>query len=160
MNTLIHHTTGLIHLFSAVAALLLGSFVLFMKKGTLLHKRMGYLYVFSMIVMNITAFCIYELFHRFGPFHIAALISSVTLLMGFLPALFKKQIPSWIYYHVFGMYYSAIGLYAAFAAEVIVRIPGIHFGIGVSVATLVVMGAGILIIQINKKNWLPKTQSN
>ncbi len=157
MNSLTHDTSGFIHLFSAIASLVAGSFILFMKKGTDKHKLMGYAYVFSMIVMNITAFCIYRLFHRFGPFHVAAIISSVTLLMGFIPALFKKQIPSWIYYHVFGMYYSAVGLYAAFAAEVVVRIPGINFGTGVSVATIVVMAIGIIAIQVNKKNWLPKT---
>jgi len=157
MNSLTHDTAGLIHLLSAVASLLFGSLVLLMKKGTNRHRLMGYVYVFSMTIMNITAFSIYRLFHGFGPFHIAALASSVTLLMGFVPALFRKKISSWIHYHVFGMYYSAIGLYAAFAAEVVVRIPGINFGMGVSVVSIIVMTAGIFFIQSNKKNWLPKT---
>jgi uncharacterized membrane protein len=157
MKYLVHDLTGSIHLFSSILALVIGSCVLVTAKGTRIHKRMGYAYALSMLALNATAFNLYHLFNRFGPFHIAAILSLLTLLMGILPAIFRKAASkSWLYYHVPGMYYSVIGLYAAFASEVLTRIPGLPFFALVFIATAMIMFFGVLIFNVKKKIWLPK----
>ena len=104
MVTLTHSFTGFVHLLSAMLALLSGTLVLTINKGTKLHKRLGYFYLGSMVVLNATAFGIYRLLETFGPFHVAAILSLATLMMGFLPALFRTP-GNWIEWHVPGMYY-------------------------------------------------------
>lgn len=152
---MVHDESGLVHLISSLAALLFGTWALAATKGTRLHKRVGYAYVASMIVVNATAFSIYRLFHGFGPFHIAALISSATLVAGMAPVLFRKYMPMWKRYHVAFMYYSVIGLYAAFVSEVVVRfpVPGVSFGLLVFMGTFFTMTIGIILFNRKVKRW-------
>lgn len=140
------------HLLSAGVALISGSFVLLGTKGTRLHKKIGYTYVMSMIAVNVTAFCIYRLFGGFGPFHIAAIISLITLVLGMVPALLRTP-KNWFDLHFAFMYYSVIGLYAAFVSETLVRIPGTHFGSMVGFSTCIVMFAGMGFFQWQRKKW-------
>ncbi|HPW63193.1 MAG TPA: hypothetical protein PLJ13_12925, partial [Cyclobacteriaceae bacterium] len=99
----------------------------------------------------------YHLYGRFGPFHLAALISLVTLLAGIFSVLLRTK--SWLNYHLAFMYYSVMGLYAAFASEVIVRIPGLAFGPAVGIATAVVMITAMIIFQTLSKKWINKYSS-
>jgi uncharacterized membrane protein len=155
MTNLIHDTFGLIHLISAGLALILGTLVLSLAKGTKIHKRMGYGYAISMLMLNATAFNIYHLFHRFGPFHFAALISLASILTGIIPAIFfRKQIKKWLLFHVPAMYYSVIGLYAAFASEVLTRTPGLSFFGWVFFATAMVTIIGIVVFRSKKQQWM------
>jgi uncharacterized membrane protein len=123
MNTLIGSNTGLIHLISGIVALIFGGAVLLMKKGTQIHRKVGYVYVFSMAILLISSFLIYRLFGRFGVFHVFSLISTVSLLLGMLPMFKKIRTPKDYETHFKRMYWSVAGLYAAFAAESFVRIP-------------------------------------
>ena len=52
------------------------------------------------------------------------------------------------------MYWSVIGLYAAFAAEVLTRIPDTPFFGMVGVATFGIMLSGGVFFGINKKKWI------
>ncbi len=153
MENLTHSPEGFIHLISSTAALALGTLVLIITKGTRLHKNFGYGYFISMVVLNITAFSIYRLFGRFGAFHIGAIISSATLLAGILPPLFFRHKKSWIIFHFTFMYYSVIGLYAAFVSEIIVRLPGVRFWWSVAGATLIVVAIGVYVFKSNSKKW-------
>lgn len=123
MHTLVDDNIGLTHLISGLFALVFGGGVLILKKGTTLHKRVGYLYVASMVVMIATSFGIYRLFGKFGVFHFLSLISTFSLLAGMLPMLKKVRTPQDLETHFKRMYWSVVGLYAAFAAESFVRIP-------------------------------------
>ncbi|CAN5318855.1 hypothetical protein BH09BAC3_BH09BAC3_11830 [soil metagenome] len=154
MQNLISGPIGLTHVISAIMAMSLGAIVLFKKRGTLAHKRLGYAYFASMLVLNITAFLIYRLFGRFGPFHWAALLSLTTLMMGFIPAILKKPKVNWIYYHMAGMYYSVVGLYSAFVSEVVTRIPGVPFFTIVAVATFIIFFGAVWWFQKYKEQWL------
>ena len=58
------------HLWSAIFALVFGLAVFFVRKGTRLHKQLGYAYFFNMLGLNISALFIYQLTGNFGPFHI------------------------------------------------------------------------------------------
>ena len=150
MENLLHSPLGLVHLIFALVATITGSFVLGIRKGTKTHKRVGYTYFVSMVGLNGTAFMIYGLFGYFGVFHWAAVFSSLTILAGMIPIIKKKK--GWIYRHFNFMYWSVIGLYAAFAAETLTRVPETPFFgmVGIATGLIVLMGA-IGLIRYRKK---------
>lgn len=123
-TNLINSVAGGVHLAAAVLAMISGTWVLLRPKGTRRHRQMGYVYLVAMMVMNGTAFLIYHLFGRFGIFHWLAIVSMLTLLLGMYPVITKKS-RNYILTHFNFMYWSVIGLYAAFMAETFVRLPKI-----------------------------------
>lgn len=151
MDNLVHSTTGLIHLIASLLSLLSGTLILLMAKGTRTHKTIGYTYGIFMLIVNGTAFGLYHLSEGFGPFHFAALISLATLVAGMVPVLLRTQ--SWMSLHLSFMYYSVIGLYAAFTSEIIVRIPGISFGPAVGIATATVMIIAMILFRFLFIKW-------
>ena len=152
MNTLAHDAIGLIHLITAFIAVITGTFVLALKKGTRLHKQIGYVYAVNMLLLNATAFGIYRLFGGFGIFHFAALVSLFTLLGGMMPVLTKRPKYKWVERHYIYMYWSVMGLYGAFVSETLTRIPETPFFGMVGFATFFVMLlAGICYGRLRKK---------
>jgi hypothetical protein len=129
-----HDTTGLIHLVAAICSMVTGTMILIIEKGTGLHKKTGYFYVLSMAVTLITAFMIYRLWGGWGVFHYAAVISSVTLLGGMIPVLTRYPTNSYLFFHFSFMYWSVMGLYGAFFAEIMTRVPPLIFSDGASVS--------------------------
>ena len=150
---LFHDELGAFHLFSAFIAVLLGTIILTIKKGTKTHKLIGYGYVVSMLALNITALLIYRLFGGFGIFHIAALVSLGTIIMGMIPTIRKKS-KNWRVYHFIWMYWSVFGLYAALVSEILTRIPQTPFFSMVGLATGTVMLIGYVGFRTNKKKWV------
>ena len=75
---------GWVHFVLAIAAIGAGAAVALARKGTSRHRQLGRTYGFLLIGVNVTAFMIYGLFGRFGPFHISALISLITVLAGWI----------------------------------------------------------------------------
>ena len=159
---LVSGNVGIVHLVFSLLALIFGSSVLISKKGTAVHKKMGYLYAVSMFILLVTAFMLYNLFGKFGIFHWAAVISSLTLIAGIIPMIIKKP-KSYITMHFNSMYWSVFGLYGAFMAETLVRIPDVIIdGRGipnelfynlVGVAVFITMGTGYFIMWRKKKTW-------
>lgn len=84
------NTTGLIHTVFGYSALGFGGLILLLRKGSGLHRLLGYSYVLSMLALNVTALGIYRVFRTFGPFHVLALVSLASVVAGFLPAYRKK----------------------------------------------------------------------
>lgn len=123
MDKLIGDNFGLVHLISGIIALFFGGLVIILKKGTLLHKRIGYIYAISMAILIITSFGIYRLFGKFGLFHYLSIVSTFSLAAGMIPMFKKVRTPKDYETHFKRMYWSVVGLYAAFAAESFVRIP-------------------------------------
>lgn len=153
MGTIIYSTTGLIHFIAAIVALVTGTAVLIIKKGTKNHKTTGYVYTGSMLVVNITAFMIYRLFGGFGIFHIAAFVSLLTVAAGMVPALFRKPKGSWLTLHVSFMYWSVMGLYAAFVSEILTRIPSSPFFGTIGIVTALIMLLAGIGFQCKKGHW-------
>jgi uncharacterized membrane protein len=137
---------GLVHTALGTAALLLGLALFSTAKGTARHRRLGQLYVTRMVLLNLTALFIYELFGRVGPFHFAALFSITTVVAGFVPALLRRPRGGWIEIHALTLSWSYVGLVAAFLAEVAVRVPGSPFWPAVIVSMLVAVGIGAVAI--------------
>jgi uncharacterized membrane protein len=150
---------GYLHLASALLAMLTGAMVILKRKGSIFHKRVGYVYVGSMVAVNASAFLIYRLFGGFGPFHVLALVSLVSIAGGMVPALMRRQILSWQHWHYYFMNWSVVGLYAAFWAETFTRtLPIGHFWpvvVGASGGTIAV---GSFLIRRNAARLLPKAQ--
>jgi uncharacterized membrane protein len=137
---------GLIHAAFGVSARALGLTMLLQPKGTQRHRRIGQGYVLAMLFLNLTALSIYHLFGRFGPFHVASMISLATICAGFVPVFARRPRIDWMDLHAHFMCWSYVGLVAAFLAEVGVRTPGLHFGLAVIVATVVTIAIGAVVI--------------
>jgi len=139
---------GWFHVTCALVALGAGAAVLLRRKGTRIHRRIGWVYVASMLLMNGTGLMIYRLFGGFGPFHVAAVASLVTVLVGIVPAV-RRRPANWVERHYAWMTWSYVGLCAAAVSEVATRTPGLRFWWGVLVGTLVVLGVGGVLIRRN-----------
>lgn len=90
---------GYVHVAFGFLALALGVVVFCVSKGTQIHRLLGYLYVASMLGLNVTALLIYRLFGHFGPFHVLAVISLATLMAGWWPAYVKRPPQQWLARH-------------------------------------------------------------
>lgn len=115
LDQIIHSNIGWFHFITAVISMVTGSIVLLNKKGTLFHKRTGYIYVVAMLLLNISSFFIMS-FGGFSLFHFFAIISLVSIFGGILPTIKKKK--NWFGYHFYFMNWSVVGLFCAFWAEV------------------------------------------
>ncbi|MFD0860829.1 DUF2306 domain-containing protein [Sungkyunkwania multivorans] len=154
-----HSTTGLVHTIFAIIAMVTGAVVLVSIKGTRFHVRVGYIYVISMLSMNISSFFLYHLFGTFGVFHWFAIFSLLTLLGGMYPVLFRKHVRLWYYVHLKVMSWSVVGLYAAFVAEVGTRsLPLSYFWLTVGLGTFAVCGIGRWLIERKLKEERLKAQ--
>jgi uncharacterized membrane protein len=159
MNNFVHSPIGLIHITSAIVAMIAGAIVLLNRKATKFHKRTGYVYVGSMVILNTTAFLIYHLFGKFGPFHIAALFSTISILGGMVPMFFRKQITGWLELHYYFINWSVVGLYAAFWAETLTRlVPMAQFWPVVVAATAGTAITGSILIRKNQNRFFPATK--
>jgi uncharacterized membrane protein len=137
---------GLFHTACALVALGSGAAVLMRRKGTAGHRRTGWVYVASMLLLNGTALMIYRLFGGFGPFHVAAVFSLVTVLAGIVPAV-RRRPANWLDHHYQWMTWSYVGLCAATVSEVATRMPGFRFWWAVMLGTLAVIGVGGMLIR-------------
>lgn len=153
MNNIIHDSLGAFHVIVAVLALISGTMVLLMKKGSKLHKQIGYFYAFNMLLVNLTAFGIYRLWGGFGLFHIAAIIGLLTLSAGMLPIMLRKPKRGYMGLHFSFMYWSVIGLYAAFVSETLTRIPETPFYSMLGISTFAVMIIASWAFRRNQKKW-------
>ncbi|MCX2679069.1 DUF2306 domain-containing protein [Galbibacter sp. EGI 63066] len=153
MEYLVGDIYGLIHLISSIIALVAGTLALFMKKGTIRHKQIGYVYVISMVLLLLSAFMIYRLFNGWGVFHYATIASLLTISLGMIPIWTKKPTKKWKYMHFSFMYWSVIGLYAAFVAEVLTRIPETPFFGMVGISFVIITLAGGVFFGVNKSKW-------
>lgn len=153
MRSIISSEIGLFHLIVSMLSILFGTTILFMEKGTKRHKQIGYAYIVSMLGVVVTSFMMYRLFGRFGIFHVAAIISAITILLGIIPAILRKPAKSWFSWHYGFMYWSVIGLYSAFAAELLVRIPQQPFFRMVGFASFGVAVIGGIFFAIYNKKW-------
>lgn len=153
MYDFVNSTLGWFHLSTALRAMFSGAFVLATRKGTKRHKQVGYFYVISMLLVCGSAMGIYRLTGTFGIFHITAIVGFLTLAGGMIPMLMKNIDRKYKAVHIWFMYYSVLGLYAAFASELIVRIPDKPFYTMVGIATGSIFLIGTLIILKKEKVW-------
>jgi uncharacterized membrane protein len=107
LNDIIHSNIGWFHFITSVLAMLTGTIVVLNTKGTTFHKRIGYVYVTSMVFLNMSAFFIVN-FGGFSLFHFFSIVSLLTVFAGILPTIQKKK--NWFSHHVYFMSGSVVGL--------------------------------------------------
>lgn len=117
MAPILHSVVSEVHLSAALLALVTGTYLLATPKGTRRHRRVGWVYAGSMVVLLRTAFQIYFLFGRFGIIHWGAVGSVLALLVGIGAAWLRPVLRGWLRWHYLGMGASVVGLYAAFIIE-------------------------------------------
>jgi len=143
------NTLGTFHLLAAGLALGAGASVAIARKGTLRHRWTGRVYLFAMLMLNVSALALYRLTGSFNLFHFFALVSLATLLAGWLPAWRKRG--EWKPWHARFMMWSYAGLLMAAVSEIATRLPFVHgwtrFGIAVGVATTVVAAISAFYIE-------------
>jgi uncharacterized membrane protein len=135
-----------VHIVLAVTALLAGLLVTLARKGTPLHRRTGWMYAGSLAGMNLSALLVYRLTGHFGPFHVAALLSLVTILLGIQFPWRRKPVGRWVQHHAYWMGGSYVGLLAAAAAEVTTRVPQTSFWWTTAGTSAVVTAIGIRVL--------------
>lgn len=123
--------TGYLHLSAAVVALLAGATIFFRRKGTVIHRGLGYVYSAAMVTVLVTALLIYRLTHSFNILHFFAVVATPPLVIGLTVAILRR--PGWLEWHYRWMSWSYVGLFAAFLAETATRVilpyAREHFGI-------------------------------
>ncbi|MDH5413495.1 MAG: hypothetical protein OEW87_05100, partial [Flavobacteriaceae bacterium] len=72
------------------------------------------------------------------------------------PVWTKKPRTKWLIRHFSFMYWSVIGLYAAFVSEILTRIPKAPFFSMVGLATVVIIILGAIFFVNNRKKWQTK----
>ncbi|MEO8107652.1 MAG: DUF2306 domain-containing protein [Actinomycetes bacterium] len=100
------------HVGLALAALLIGAWVLGATKGTSRHRALGTGYVVALVALNVAALLV----HReatFGVFHVLAVVSLLTVMAGFVPMKIRAKSPPRIARHGYFMAWSYAGLVAA-----------------------------------------------
>jgi uncharacterized membrane protein len=155
---MIQSAVGLVHVVTAVLALLAGLAIFLRKKAGPLHRFLGYVYSLSMLVMLVTALSIYQLTGSFNLLHGFALISTATFGRGLYHAVSRKPKGAWLDAHYQWIIGSYIGLCGALVAESSTRfiMPllrdhyGLHsfgwFWVVVGVATFVVVWVGQVLM--------------
>ena len=152
-TNIINSPIGTVHLVASIIALLTGLFVILRgHKGNNLHKKVGYVYVIAMVLLNATAFGIYN-FGSFSMFHFFALVSSVSIVGGIVP-MFLNLHNRMVYHYKF-MSWSVVGLYAAFVAEIFTRFVRFdYFWVVIIIGTILVSAIGGYLINKNEKRFL------
>jgi len=153
---------GIIHLVSSVLALVSGSSILMIRKGTRKHRVTGRFYGYNMLVVFLTSFMMYRLFGVWGIFHWSALLGILTLVAGLTPILLKKPKGNYLSLHFGFMYWSVIGLYEALLSEILVRIPKAAivsampnnaFYLMTAIGTVLVAGRGVYFFVKQRPKW-------
>jgi len=123
---------GWIHTLACLVAIVAGALNLAAEKGTAQHRAVGRLYVWSMIVLNLSAFGIFRFDvaqfrplvagpHVFGLFHWFAVAGLVLVLIGRYAAL-RQDKAFWAYLHPIAMVLSYYDLIGGGVNEVFARI--------------------------------------
>lgn len=147
---------GWVHFIAAILSLLTGTYIVLIKKGTKIHKLVGYSYVISMIVVLVTSFMIYRLFDGFGIFHVFACISTFALLGGMMPMLKKNRTIKDLRQHSEVMGWSVVGLYCAFISETCARLRFDHAMIVLGVGCGLTCFLGSKLIQKSLSKYYPQ----
>jgi uncharacterized membrane protein len=124
---------GWLHTVACLIALVTGLYVLVAAKGTRRHRRMGWWYVGSMLVLNLSVFVIYRFDiapgrppHTgpgiFGLFHWFAVLALASTLVAVFAATRQRGSRGWSHAHAQAMLGSFYGLIGGFINEMFARV--------------------------------------
>lgn len=127
-------------------ALLAGAWNLLHLKGTPAHRRVGWVYAVAMYMLVFTSLFIFEVFGRFGPFHVLALVSGVTLTLAVYFPIRRKHYRDWREHHYFWIAYSYVGLVMATGSHFFDYFPRWHYALRAGLFWIVPAVIGTILI--------------
>jgi len=124
---------GWLHTLACLIALATGAYVLTARKGTRLHRRLGWWYAGSMLVLNLSVMVIYRFdivpgrvpqvgAGHFGIFHWFAVIALASVAVAIFAALRQRRSAVWAHVHAQAMLGSYYGLIGGLINEMFARI--------------------------------------
>ena len=115
---------GLLHLFGAVVALIVGPMIFFRQKGDARHRVLGWTYVVAMLLANGLALTMYKLTSGPNLFHFFAVVSLASITPGVLLARRARQTGKRHLFigHYYFMSWSYFGLFAAFVSQLVTQL--------------------------------------
>ena len=141
---------GWIHTVLATVGILAGAGQFLRTRRDQLHRRVGYVYVASMTVADLSILTVYRFNGGFNAFHVGAIANLICLGMALRPMLAKPRPRQWRLTHYMWVGWSYVGLLAAALTELIIRTQPLGNG-GTIIATVVastgVAVVGALLIQ-------------
>jgi len=116
---------GWLHSLLSVMALASGLANILMPKGTSLHRRIGQIYVISLIAVCVTSLGVYSL-HKFWFPHWTALITLFLIAVAWSAARFKWPRRGWKYIHLTAVLVSYYMLIGGGVNEAFLRVDALH----------------------------------
>jgi uncharacterized membrane protein len=149
-------TAGWVHTVLASVGILVGAEQLIRTRRDWWHRQLGYVYVASMVVADLSILTVYRFNGRFNAFHVGAIVNLFCLAMALRPMLAKPRPVQWRLTHYMWVSWSYVGLLAAALTEFLIRTR--PFGVGAAPiaatvgASLVVGVVGAVLIQRFRPN--------
>ena len=137
--------TAVFHTALGTLALGTGAVVLLRSKGGRWHRVVGRVYVVSMVVLCLSSFGLRgttPAFQGFGPFHVAAVVSLVTVSAGAWSAWRRRA--GWLPWHYMWMAWSYIGLVMATGGHV--QAPLAFALVGLGLARGAAIGLSLFVV--------------
>ena len=115
-------TTGLVHSVLAALCIVIGLVQLVGRKGSPSHRMLGYVFVVSMLIVNISTLSVRRFTGGFNIFHVEAGLNLACVVAAMLPMLRRPRPSNWLLTHYRWMAGAYIGLIAAGLTELVVRL--------------------------------------
>ncbi|MFT4121164.1 hypothetical protein [Bradyrhizobium sp.] len=115
-------STGAIHAVLAGSCIVLGLIQLLAAKGGVGHRARGYAFVYGMLTADAAALLVYRFTGHFNILHVGAIANFACVLLAMVPLLRSPRPANWMVWHYTFIAWSYVGLLAAAATELIVRV--------------------------------------
>ena len=143
----------LIHIVCGLLALYVG-FILFVKpKHSPSHKRLGYVYVVSLTLVDLTGLSMYAIKDSgINAFHFLAIGNLIALYGGLFAMIVKRPIKRWYRFHYYMLAWSYVGLVTATVVEIAVKTvqqPSIAM---IGLTCVIAVGCGGIWIEFKTRN--------
>lgn len=139
-------TVGTVHMVAASLSLATGAFQLIRTRRDALHRRVGYTYVFAMLVNNVAALTIHEFSGGFNVFHAFAIYSLISISLAVRPMLVNPRPYQWKRIHYMWIAWSYAGLSAAAVTEGLLRIGHVSWQLATLGGSFPVIAIAALLI--------------
>lgn len=151
---------GTVHFSLAILCIISGALAIYNQKRSAKHKLPGYVYVVSLLLVNLSALFVFVDSNQFGLFHYLAIISLVTLCAGFIPALTRKPGSTWVNRHAYFMGWSYLGLLSAGIGQIATNYTNLPWIVAVIIPIIIITIVGGFVIHTKVPRTVHKLKAN
>src|SRR4051812_27416005 len=145
---------GATHTLLASLAIGIGIIQFCRRKGDPVHRALGYLYVYGLLVADGGAMLIYQFTGKLNILHFGAVTNLICIGLGMFAVLARPPNTDWRSMHYHWISWSYVGLLAAAATELIVRTVAfsnpVQIWSATAAATIGVTVVGFILIKRNQ----------